>query len=42
MKRRRRKVRFERRVFYSQFELEDQTEGTDAFITKRTSKFKHK
>jgi enoyl-CoA hydratase/carnithine racemase len=33
-------VRFERRLFHSLFATEDQKEGMDAFIEKRTPKFK--
>jgi enoyl-CoA hydratase len=35
-------VRFERRVFQSQFSLEDQTEGMAAFAEKRAAHFKHR
>ena len=35
-------VRFERRVFHSQFALEDQKEGMAAFLEKRKPTFKHK
>ncbi|MDP2769925.1 MAG: enoyl-CoA hydratase [Giesbergeria sp.] len=35
-------VRFERRVFQSQFALEDQTEGMAAFAEKRAAHFKHR
>lgn len=35
-------VRFERRVFQSQFALEDQTEGMSAFAEKRAAHFKHR
>jgi enoyl-CoA hydratase len=35
-------VRFERRVFQSQFALEDQAEGMAAFIEKRAAHFKHR
>ena len=35
-------VRFERRVFQSQFVLEDQTEGMAAFAEKRAAHFKHR
>ena len=35
-------VRFERRVFYSLFATEDQTEGMAAFAEKRKPDFKHK
>jgi enoyl-CoA hydratase len=34
-------IRFERRVFHSQFGLEDQKEGMSAFIEKRKPNFKH-
>jgi enoyl-CoA hydratase len=33
---------FERRVFQSQFSLEDQKEGMSAFLEKRKPTFKHK
>ena len=35
-------VRFERRVFHSQFALDDQTEGMAAFVEKRKADFKHR
>jgi enoyl-CoA hydratase len=35
-------IRFERRVFHSQFAVADQKEGMAAFIEKRTPKFAHK
>jgi enoyl-CoA hydratase len=35
-------VLFERRVFQSRFSLEDQKEGTTAFIEKRKPAFKHR
>ena len=35
-------IRFERRVFHSQFAVADQKEGMAAFIAKRTPKFEHK
>jgi enoyl-CoA hydratase len=35
-------VRFERRVFYSLFATEDQTEGMKAFSEKRKAEFKHR
>ncbi|XBQ16930.1 MAG: enoyl-CoA hydratase [Oceanicaulis sp.] len=35
-------VRFERRVFMSQFALEDQAEGMAAFADKRAAHFKHR
>lgn len=35
-------VRFERRVFQSQFTTEDQKEGMEAFAEKRAAHFKHK
>lgn len=35
-------IRFERRVFQSQFALEDQTEGMAAFAEKRAAHFKHR
>ncbi len=35
-------VRFERRVFQSQFALEDQSEGMSAFAEKRAAHFKHR
>jgi enoyl-CoA hydratase len=35
-------VRFERRVFYSLFATEDQTEGMKAFAEKRKAEFKHR
>ena len=35
-------VRFERRVFMSQFALEDQKEGMAAFAEKRAAHFKHR
>jgi enoyl-CoA hydratase len=34
-------IRFERRVFHSQFGLEDQKEGMAAFVEKRKPNFKH-
>ena len=33
---------FERRVFYSMFATEDQKEGMDAFVNKRTPGFKNR
>ena len=35
-------VRFERRIFYSLFATEDQSEGMRAFMEKRPAKFEHK
>jgi enoyl-CoA hydratase len=35
-------VRFERRVFHSLFAFDDQTEGMEAFVEKRTPQFKNK
>ena len=35
-------IRFERRLFHSAFALEDQKEGMQAFIDKRTASFKHR
>lgn len=35
-------LRFERRLFHSLFASEDQTEGMEAFIAKRTPDFKHR
>ncbi len=35
-------IRFERRLFHSMFAMEDQTEGMNAFIDKRTANFTHK
>jgi enoyl-CoA hydratase len=35
-------IRFERRVFHSQFAVADQKEGMAAFIEKRKPKFKHR
>jgi len=35
-------VRWERRVFQSQFATEDQSEGMAAFAEKRAAHFKHK
>jgi enoyl-CoA hydratase len=35
-------VLFERRLFHSQFALDDQKEGMAAFVEKRTPTFKHK
>jgi len=35
-------IRFERRLFHSQFAVADQKEGMAAFIEKRTPKFAHK
>jgi len=35
-------IRFERRVFHSQFATEDQTEGMAAFVEKRTPHFKNR
>ncbi len=34
-------VMFERRIFQSLFATEDQKEGMDAFLNKRTPVFKH-
>ena len=34
-------IRFERRVFHSQFALADQKEGMGAFVEKRKPAFKH-
>jgi enoyl-CoA hydratase len=34
-------IRFERRLFHSQFALADQTEGMAAFVEKRKPDFKH-
>ncbi|MNC97612.1 putative enoyl-CoA hydratase echA8 [compost metagenome] len=35
-------VLFERRLFHSQFALEDQKEGMAAFVEKRKPAFKHR
>ena len=35
-------IRFERRVFHSQFAVADQKEGMTAFVEKRKAKFEHK
>jgi enoyl-CoA hydratase len=35
-------IRFERRVFHSQFSVADQKEGMAAFIEKRKANFQHK
>ena len=35
-------IRFERRLFHSTFAMEDQKEGMQAFIDKRSPSFKHK
>ncbi len=35
-------IRFERRVFHSQFATEDQTEGMNAFVEKRAPHFKNR
>jgi len=35
-------IRFERRVFHSQFAVADQKEGMAAFIEKRKPKFEHR
>ena len=35
-------IRFERRVFHATFATEDQTEGMNAFIEKRTPQFRNK
>ena len=35
-------IRFERRVFHSQFAVADQKEGMGAFVEKRKAKFEHK
>ncbi len=35
-------IRFERRVFHSQFSVEDQKEGMAAFVEKRAPHFKHR
>jgi enoyl-CoA hydratase len=35
-------VLFERRIFHSQFALEDQKEGMAAFVEKRKPNFKNK
>ncbi|WP_375283772.1 enoyl-CoA hydratase-related protein, partial [Marinicauda pacifica] len=35
-------IRFERRVFHSQFATEDQSEGMAAFADKRAAHFKHR
>jgi enoyl-CoA hydratase len=35
-------IRFERRVFHSQFGVADQKEGMAAFIEKRKPRFEHK
>ena len=35
-------VLFERRVFQSQFALEDQKEGMEAFLEKRKPSFRHR
>jgi len=34
-------VRFERRLFHSQFATKDQSEGMAAFVEKRPAKFSH-
>ncbi|HSK30873.1 MAG TPA: enoyl-CoA hydratase-related protein, partial [Candidatus Limnocylindria bacterium] len=34
-------IRFERRLFHSQFALADQKEGMSAFVEKRKPDFKH-
>jgi len=33
---------FERRLFHSLFATEDQKEGMDAFVNKRTARFQHR
>jgi enoyl-CoA hydratase len=35
-------VRFERRVFFSTFALEDQKEGMEAFVAKRAPAWRHR
>ncbi|MEV0062256.1 enoyl-CoA hydratase [Nocardia sp. NPDC050718] len=35
-------IRFERRVFHSLFAIEDQKEGMNAFVDKRTAQFTHR
>ena len=35
-------IRFERRVFHSQFAVADQKEGMGAFVEKRKPRFEHK
>jgi enoyl-CoA hydratase/carnithine racemase len=35
-------ARLERRLFHSMFSLEDQKEGMNAFLNKRSAQWKHK